>query len=152
MSEHSLKDTDIFILACLQQNARERLSEISRKLSLPITTIHNRVRKYEQKSMIKYSTLIDFKEIGYAFKAKVALKTEDKEQLQQFLQDHPNTNSVYRVENDQGHDLLIEMIFEDKAKFNKFLTMIETEFQIKDKLVFTIVEDIKREEFLCRYS
>src|SRR6476469_3796432 len=56
----SLDATDLAILRLLQQNARITIREISDKVHLSTTPVHERIRRLEESGVIKqYVTLLD---------------------------------------------------------------------------------------------
>jgi DNA-binding Lrp family transcriptional regulator len=56
----SLDATDLAILRLLQQNARITIREISEKVHLSTTPVHDRIRRLEETGIIKqYVTLLD---------------------------------------------------------------------------------------------
>ncbi|MCK4647741.1 Lrp/AsnC family transcriptional regulator [Candidatus Pacearchaeota archaeon] len=67
-----LDNKDLKILEILKQNANLRTSQISKKTNIPITTIHNRIKKLNSQGIIKNYTLnLDFEKIGKPLKAYV---------------------------------------------------------------------------------
>ncbi len=143
-----LAKKDLMILARLRQNARESLTTMSRKTQLPISTIHDRMRSYQEDVVKKHTSLIDFSKIGYHTRANIAVKVERsrKEELKEYLKRNLNTNTVYKINN--GYDFLIEGIFRHVKDLEEFLELLEEKFAVKDKTVYYIIDDIKREEFL----
>ncbi len=60
-----LDDKDMKILELLKENSKLGTNQISKKLRIPITTIHNRIKKLEKEGVIKNYTIIpDYKKIG----------------------------------------------------------------------------------------
>jgi len=53
----ALNEKDFKILEKLKENSKLTISEISEKTSIPITTVHNRIKKMEQTGVIKKYTL-----------------------------------------------------------------------------------------------
>ena len=60
-----LDKTDLAILKLLQQNARMTIKEISEKVHLSTTPVHERIRRMEGNGVIKqYVTLLDASKVG----------------------------------------------------------------------------------------
>jgi len=60
-----LDEKDLRILNILKKNAELNTSQISKKTGIPITTIHNRIKKLKQEGIIKnYTINIDHEKIG----------------------------------------------------------------------------------------
>jgi len=58
-----LDKKDIQILRILQQNSRVSLKKLARKTSLPVTTVFNRIKKFEQNGLIKDDLKILYREL-----------------------------------------------------------------------------------------
>lgn len=70
---------DLKILEALKQNARLSTQQISRKTSIPITTVHHRIKKLEKEDIIKgYTVLLDNKKLGKGLAAYVLVFVDYK--------------------------------------------------------------------------
>ena len=147
-----LSKKDLKILPYLRKNARERLTKISRKTGIPVSTIFDKLRTYQEELITKHVTIVNFDLIGFNSRANIILKVEknQREELKNFIQQSKTINSAYRINN--GYDFFIEAITKDMKQLENFVEEIEEKFNIKTKHVFYIVEDIKREEFLTTTS
>ena len=107
-----LERRDLAIITRLRENARQRLTNISRRTHIPVTTIYDNLKRYEKWFIKKHTCLIDFEKLGFNARAKVALKTNgSKTDLLDYLQNHPNVNSLYRTSSE--FDVLAEIIFQE---------------------------------------
>ncbi|MFH1064323.1 MAG: Lrp/AsnC ligand binding domain-containing protein [Candidatus Woesearchaeota archaeon] len=146
-----LKRKDLMILSYLRNNARQRLTSISRRTHIPVTTIYDNVRRYEKRFITKHSSLIDFKKLGFNAKTKIALKVGgSKAELLTYLQDHPNVNSLYRTSSD--FDVLAELVFRELRDVDEFMETLKGRFDVEKSLVLNITEDLKREDFMGKVS
>lgn len=60
-----LEKKDFEILALIEKDSKSSLKKISRRLRIPQTTIHNRIKKLEKEGVIRgYKAIIDKKKIG----------------------------------------------------------------------------------------
>lgn len=141
-----LKAKDLQLLACLRENSRQRLTKISRRTQLPVSTIFDKIGSY--KSFARFTTLINFSTIGYTAKVQLLLKAgrDDKDKLEEYLENSENINSLYRINN--GFDYMAEGVFKTIRDVEEFLDRMESSFNIKDKVVHFVIDDIKRESFL----
>lgn len=61
-----LDKKDEKILELLKENSKLTTSQISKKTAIPVTTVHNRIKKLEKLGIIKNYTLnLNFKKLGY---------------------------------------------------------------------------------------
>ncbi len=145
-----LKKTETKIITYLREDGRLPLTELSRKIKLPVSTIHDRLKGIMELGIIRPSVLINFEKIGFNTRAHILLSAEptEKEKLFTHLQAHPNVNSLYRINN--GWNLIMECIFKDMPSLENFVEQIEQTFHIKQKQVHYVLEDLKREDFLTK--
>src|ERR1700745_2977252 len=77
----SLDEKDMAILRLLQQNARITVKEISEKIHLSTTPVHERIKRLEEAGVIKqYATLVDHAKVkkGLMVICYVSLKQHNK--------------------------------------------------------------------------
>lgn len=144
----SKKDAEI--MTYLRRNAREKVTDISKMTKVPATTIYDKLRVHNKKYIKKHTALLDFPKLGLHAKAQVSIKIgkDSRDALQKFLVEHPNVNSLSRV--NFGSDFLAEVIFKNFAEVEKFTDILERNFNTEKIQVFNISEDIKKEEFLTK--
>ena len=123
-----------------------QLTEMSRSTGLPISTLHERLRR--QRYIKRFTCLTDFTALGFTTRAHVlvAVGRHDKDRLRGYLHGHPNVNTLFRVNN--GFDFLFEGIFTGMPQVEDFFDALEKQFSIKSKIVHYVLEEIKQEEFL----
>lgn len=67
-----LSQKDEIILSLLQKNSKYTSREISGKTGIPITTVHNRIKRMEKEGVIKtYTAVLDNKKLGKLVSAYV---------------------------------------------------------------------------------
>ena len=70
-----LDDKDMDILSLLKKNAKSTTQQISRILNIPITTVHNRIKKLESSGIIeKYTVVLNQRKLGRKVSARLALR------------------------------------------------------------------------------
>ena len=143
-----MKLSDTKILQHLRSNSRTNLTTISRKTGIPVSTIFDRIRGYEESFVHKFTVLIDFSKLGYSVRAKIFLKADPqaREKLKGYLLAHDAVNNLFRVNN--GFDFAAECVFTSIREVEEFVEAIEMQFAILDKIVYHIIEDIAREKAL----
>jgi len=61
----TIDEKDQKVLKALVENSKARTSQLSKELKMPITTIHNRIKKLEKLGIIKnYTVVLDYKKLG----------------------------------------------------------------------------------------
>jgi DNA-binding Lrp family transcriptional regulator len=143
-----ISEKDKTIFRHLRKNARINLTDIAKITKIPASTIYDRVKANEKIIVKKHTTLLDFAKLGYHAKAMIALKVaeEDKDRLFDFLNQHNNVNSLYRI--NYGFHYLAEVVFQNVLQVEDFMHMLGKNFRIKEKHIFNLIDDIKREEFM----
>lgn len=144
-----LSKKELLLMAYLRQNARETLTKLSRKTNVPISTIYDKLKQYENDIIKKHTSLLDFNRLGYTTRATIMLKVdkEIKMDIREFLTNSRSINSIFKINN--GFDFLLEGIFREIKDLEDFLDRLDEKFKIKNKQVYYIIEDIKREGFMA---
>ena len=144
-----MKDKELRIISLLRQDARMQLTEMSKLTHMPVSTIYEALKASRGNLIKKITCIVDFKELCFNARANILLSVrhDQRDKLVESLMNSANVNSLYRVNN--GYDLLVEGVFRHVAELEFFLDRLEERFHIKDKQVFYIIEDIKREAFMA---
>src|SRR3989338_6278753 len=139
---------EMLILANLRNNARETLTTMSRKTSIPVSTIFEKLKTYESGVIKKYTSLIDFTKLGYNTRATIFIKVSKdyRDKLREHLLLDKSLNTVYKINN--GYDFMLEGIFKEIRDVESFLEKLENDFGVVDKSVYYIIDEIKKEDFL----
>ncbi len=139
---------DLLIMSYLRKNSRESLTEMSKKIKMPISTIYDKLKMHEQSTIIKYTSILDFSKLGFTTRANVALKVErgQREEVAQFLIKHKHVNSIFKINN--GYDFMLDVVFRHVKDLEDFLEQIESKYGIKAKQIYYVIQDIKREDFM----
>ncbi len=74
-----MDEKDERILDILKENSKLSTQQISKKSSIPITTVHHRIKKLEKDEVIKkYTVVLDNKKIGKALSAYILISVDYK--------------------------------------------------------------------------
>jgi DNA-binding Lrp family transcriptional regulator len=132
----------------LRENGRKKLTEISSKTNIPVSTVFDMLHRFEKQELIQHKTHIDFGKLGYEIRVMIALETsrEGNEQLQKFLQQHRNVNSVFSLQPDCR--FMVEAVFKNHDDYGVFLSTLQNQHDIVQKNVYQIGKVIQDEQFL----
>jgi len=136
------------LLMQLRTDGRQPLTEISRKIHMPVSTIFDKVRANKGGMIKRFTCLLDFRKIGFNCRAHMVfrIRKDHREEMQNYLLKHPNVNSAYKINN--GYDFLVETVFRELKEVDEFLERIDEKFKVHEKNIYYIIDDIARERFL----
>lgn len=142
-----MKNKDLLLLTELRSNSRARLTEMSRKTGIPVSTIHDKLKNHYDGIITKMTALVDFRRLGYTARAFITLKVDrkDREELRAYLERNPKVNNLFKINN--GYDFMIEGVFKYLTDLETFTEDLEDKFSISEKQVYYIIDDIQREKF-----
>ena len=143
-----LQKKELVILSHLRQDARKNLTSISKETGMPVSTIFDRIKRYEKGLIQKHTALLDFSKLGYDVKVHIALKVpkDKRESFKSYLLREPLVNSVYRINN--GYDFMIEAVFRNIKEVHDFIEGLD-EYKVKSAEQHFVLEEIKREGFMA---
>jgi DNA-binding Lrp family transcriptional regulator len=142
-----LNKKEMLIMTLLRINSRESLTTMSRLTKIPVSTIYDKIKMHQDKTIKKHTCILDFAKLGFNSRAALSIKAcnSKREELKDYLIKHPNVNTIYKINN--GFDFWIECIFKHIKDLEDFVEYIEVKFNAK-KQIFYIIDDIKREAFM----
>lgn len=112
MTEDFLFDGfDDKILAELQRDGRISMAELGRRVHLSQPAVTERVRKLEERGVIKgYRAEVDYEKLGYGIRALVRVGRADYDRVVQQLADTPEVINAYNVTGDDSWILEIAVM------------------------------------------
>ncbi len=142
------KQKELVILANLRENGRESLTRLSRKTAIPISTIFEKLKGYEQGLIKKHTCLINFAQLGFKTRATILLRIaqDDRDKVKDFLLKHKAINSFYRVNN--GFDFMVQAVFHEMKEAEGFVESLEASFKVESKQVLYMIDELREEDFL----
>src|SRR3989338_8849145 len=124
-----INKNDERILGMLNKDAKLSSREISEKIGMPVTTVHNRIKKMEKDGIIKkYTIVVDNKKLGKEISAIVHVMMNSKymtenesaqETLGKKLMTLPEVEDCYIVTGDS--DIIIRVSANDVDDLHSFL-------------------------------
>src|SRR3954465_11772447 len=119
-----LDNMDLSILRLLQENARITVKEISDKVHLSTTPVHERIKRMEEAGVIKqYATLVDHAKVkkGLMVICYVSLRQHNKNAGAKFIKMIQEMNEVIECYNISGEfDFMLKVVTEDMDDYYNF--------------------------------
>jgi DNA-binding Lrp family transcriptional regulator len=148
IAQATLDTKDLEILRLLQENARATIKEISEKVHLSTTPIHERIKRMEESGVIKqYVTLVDHNKVkkGLMVICYVSLKQHSKNAGDKFIKRINEMNEVVECYNISGEfDFMLKVVAEDMNAYYDFhvnqLSQIENIGNVQSVFVMGIIK------------
>src|SRR5688572_29783676 len=148
----TLDQKDLAILKLLQENARITIKEISDKIHLSTTPVHERIKRMEESGVIKqYATLVDHTKIRKSLMAicYVSLKEHNKKAGAKFIEAIQQMNEVIECYNISGEfDFMLKVVVEGMDAYYDFhvnkLSPVENMGHLQSIFVMGIIKQTHR--------
>ena len=148
----SLDKKDMAILKLLQENARVTVKEISEKIHLSTTPVHERIKRMEESGVIKqYVTLLDHSKVkkGLIVICYVSLKEHSKNAGNKFIKTIHELNEVTECYNISGEfDFMLKVICKDMNDYYDFhvnkLSQMENMGHVQSIFVMGVIKQTQQ--------
>tara|TARA_Y100000310_G_scaffold336668_2_gene421836 strand:+ start:143 stop:580 length:438 start_codon:yes stop_codon:yes gene_type:complete len=119
-----LDNKDLKILDILRADAKKTTQQISRELNIPITTIHNRIKKMERDNIIEgYTVKVRNESLGKNLSARLCVRVSsnvgDEENICRTILKFEEVESVYMVTGED--DLIVKIRVADVNELHDFI-------------------------------
>jgi len=126
-----LDDKDRQILMILQENGRESLTSIAKKVKLSIDSVNNRMKSMQEKEVFYPRIQINPRVIGFPLIADIKIKLKnitekDREGFIAYLNSHPRVIELLTVMGD--FDFTCVLIAKDTNELDKLSTEIRQKY------------------------
>jgi DNA-binding Lrp family transcriptional regulator len=147
-SGYVLDDIDLSILRLLQLNARITVKEISEKVHLSTTPVHERIKRMEEAGVIRqYATLVDHTKVnkGLMVICYVSLKEHSKNAGDKFINSIEQLNEVIECYNISGEfDFMLKVVAANMDAYYDFhvnrLSQIENMGHVQSVFVMGVIK------------
>ncbi len=144
----TLDKNDLAILKLLQANARITVKEISEKIHLSTTPVHERIKRLEQSGVIKqYVTLLDYNKVNRSLMVicYVSLKEHSKTAGVKFINTMNELQEVIECYSISGEfDFMLKVLCQDMNAYYDFhvnkLSQIENMGHVQSVFVMGIIK------------
>jgi len=144
LSSDSLDDIDYAIINLLKNDSRLSIREISKMINRSPSTISERIRKLENRGVIKrYTITIDHGRLGYKLNAITLLQVDGAhiEDVEKMLMTEPNVRAVYDITGE--YDVAIITTFRDSEELDRFIKKMLKNPYIKRSVTNIILRIVK---------
>jgi DNA-binding Lrp family transcriptional regulator len=122
-----LDKIDKILLEEMQIDAERKVHQLSKKLNITRTTVHNRIKKLEKEGYIKYyKAVVDAAKLGRPLSVLIGIVTGEEVgsiEISNQLKKIPNVESVYIVAGQ--YDLLIKVVLKDTSELASLIFGVE---------------------------
>ena len=142
-----LDEKDLRVLDELKENAKRTTSQISKRVNLPITTVHNRIKKLEKLGIIKrYTVELDYKKLDKPMTAYVMVQViymlpsgikVMQEDVAKEIKGLPGVELVELLTG--GTDILVKVRVKDVDELNDFIIRKLRKIEGVDKVQTSVV-------------
>jgi Lrp/AsnC family transcriptional regulator, leucine-responsive regulatory protein len=144
----NLDAKDLSILKLLQQNARSTVKEISEKVHLSTTPVHERIKRMEDNGVIKqYATLVDNAKVkkGLMVICYVSLRQHSKTSGDKFIKAINELNEVIECYTISGEfDFILKVVSENMDAYYDFhvnkLSQVENMGKVQSVFVMGVIK------------
>ena len=146
-----LDELDWAILRILQENSKQTYTEIGRRLNLAHSTIYDRIKKMEEKGIIKkYSVIIDPKKAGVKVLTAILTIFTDPKESEKVAKELAKYKQVLEVSTSLSEELCViaEIVAEDQEKLHSFIAQSVAPLQGVLRIRTCIVAQRYKEESL----
>ena len=145
----TLDKNDLAILKLLQANARITVKEISEKIHLSTTPVHERIKRLEQSGVIKqYVTLLDYNKVNRSLMVicYVSLKEHSKTAGVKFINTMNELQEVIECYSISGEfDFMLKVLCQDMNAYYDFhvnkLSQLENMGNVQSVFVMGVIKE-----------
>jgi DNA-binding Lrp family transcriptional regulator len=126
-----LDKKDKQILEILQQNSREKLTVIARKVGLSIDSVNKRIKKLVESGILTFQALINPRKVGFPFVLSVNVKLhnlteEEFNAFLSYLKTHPRVIELFTMAGD--YDIVFVLIARSAEELESLQLEIRQKF------------------------
>ncbi len=152
LKSRALDDKDRKILMILQDNGREKLTSIAKKVNLSIDSVNKRIKEMLKKGIFEFGIFVEPRAIGFPLVVDVKIKLQnitlqEKDKFIAYLQHHPNVIDLLAIMGD--YDLTCVFIAKDSNEYEEVTTLVRQKYShlIADWKSMLILKTYKFEEY-----
>ena len=139
-------ETDAKIMKNLLTDARLSSRQIAHKMGLSTVTVISRIRKLQQKKVIRgYSARLDHESLGYDITAIIEITTGEGKMLEieNEMSESKNVCGVYDITGDS--DIMIIAKFKTRKDLSEFIKKISTMQNVENTVTHLALNTVKED-------
>ena len=139
-------DIDLKLLYHLSKNANESIKEIAKKIGIPVSTAFARIKKLEEKGIIKsYTIKINPIALGFAVTAIIHFSVEGPylEEIEKQIALNPNIIALYDTTGD--FDIIAIARFQSINELDKFIKNTLKNPKVKRTITNVVLRVVKED-------
>jgi len=118
----TIDQLDKIILNELMKDSRKSIRMLARKLGIPASTLHDRVKKLVKRGIIRgFTVLLDEAKLGYTVKALILINVDGKHilEVEEQIAENPNVQLVLDITGE--FDIAILAVFKSIGELDNFV-------------------------------
>ena len=140
-----MDDIDLAILSCLNENARMKASDISKRVNLSVSAVIERIKKMENnKTIEKYTVTLNQKKLGNELIALMEVKLEHPKYYDDFVQmvkNNVNIQSCFYLTGE--FDFMLKIYTDSSDSLEKIHRKIKSLQGIQSTMTHFVLKTIK---------
>jgi len=142
-----MDQTDLKILKCLKENARQNASSIGEQINLSVSAVIERIRKLEASGVIRqYTLLVDTHQIGKDLSAYISVSLEHPKFNESFIQavrENPSIPECSYITGD--FDYLLKIITSSTQGLEHVLSEIKSIQGVSATKTLVVLSTVKQD-------
>jgi len=139
-----LKPKEKNLLKELRKDCRKNHSQLGNDIGMTVSTVIIKVKWLTKYLSIHFVPFLNYAALHYYVHVSMVLRCNDRKKLIDFLENHPNMNTILRVNNNA--DFFVECIFRKMADLENLLEKLK-ENGVKNCQMYYIINELKNESF-----
>ena len=140
-----MDDIDLAILSCLNENARMKASDISKRVNLSVSAVIERIKKMENnKTIEKYTVTLNQKKLGNELIALMEVKLEHPKYYDDFVQmvkNNVNIQSCFYLTGE--FDFMLKIYTDSSDSLEKIHRKIKSLQGVQSTMTHFVLKTIK---------
>ena len=146
-----MENKDVEMINELRGDSRKKLSEISKAIGVPTTTLFYKLKRHEKETIKKYSSLLNYKKCGWNCHVNLFINVKEGmcEVFRKYVVESKHVNSAYVLK--EG-GFCLELVFVDELELQVFVKDTLRAYGVVSIEEFHLIEEIKLESMVIPWK